>query len=42
MSQAALFAFGAVVSFVVFAGLFVYGITTLKRLDREETNPTNG
>jgi hypothetical protein len=39
MSQAVLFAFGAVVSFIVFGGLFVYGIATLKRLDRNEIDP---
>ena len=37
MSQTALFACGAVVSFVCFTGLFVYGILTLKRIDRTET-----
>lgn len=36
MSQAVLFAFGGVVSFVVLVGLFVYGILTLKRIDRNE------
>lgn len=37
MSETVLFAFGAVVAFVVFTGLFVYGILTLKRIDRAET-----
>lgn len=36
MSQSVLFAIGGVVSFVVFGGLFVYGILTLKRIDRDE------
>jgi hypothetical protein len=37
MGQTALFAFGGVVSFVVFTGLFIYVILTLKRIDRNET-----
>jgi len=42
MSQTVLFACGAVVSFVVFTGLFTYGITVLKRLDRQEDSRNAG
>lgn len=36
MSQTVLFSLGAVVSFVVFTGIFVYGVLTLKRIDKAE------
>lgn len=37
MSQSVLFACGGVITFVVFTGLFVYGMLTVKRLERGET-----
>ena len=39
MSQSLLFAFGGAVSLVVFGGLFVYAVMTMKRMEASEITP---